>query len=741
MKTLIKLSLFLVILTGITWPIIAQQGEKQFLQGMMKAEGEGNLEAAISLFSELVNDNAVDRNIRAKALLQMGICYEKLGVKQATATYEKLITEYADQTDLIAVAKRKLSQLKKTIPSVPATGIVNQELAKSITNVTFSMSPNGRYLANLGYKKDGSTELCLYDLLTKKEEFVTKNNVDTYGSAEMYLPWGAVWTRDSKKVAYVIAYSNIDRKDLRIYDLEKQEEQVLISGRKNDLVNNSQNDTNNQDLIIGRVGDMFAFSPDNQKLLFTRNRLIEGEWVHELAEITLSTKNVKVLKAMVKEPGRSIEHHCQYSPNGKYIVYENYSDKTNSTDLFVYDIINDKEFHFTTTSVDETTPFWSPKGDKIIYISNNMVSSDLMSKKFTEGKSDGETTFIMKDMGQDVNVLGIDQEGALFYSKDTTHGELFTVDLDEHLDLNPESVQPISLPTLKYGAGFARYSKDGKYVSYHTRYSETYRGYGNLDPHKEYDPALGNKYAIFIYDTNTEKTKFLDIDLYLNHWPRANVWMVPEWSYHGPNLLVNGRTSDYEGGFFEIDVETEKVRPVLTLPNSKHTNMKIVGQYMRYSKKPGIIYYSSVDWKNAVQYNMKTKEEKVIATIDDGFWFEGFSDDEETIVRAQNRFGVYEYNINTHDIKTLKEGGYPHEVFSVPSANGTHSFVTIYKEDGQAIRILDEEAKTLKELDLMNLLQGHRFQVEDKHPKKDQFLISFSREIGKNVYKLSNIFD
>jgi hypothetical protein len=161
---------------------------------------------------------------------------------------------------------------------------------------------------------------------------------------------------------------------------------------------------------------------------------------------------------------------------------------------------------------------------------------------------------------------------------------------------------------------------------------------------------------------------------------------------------------------------------------------------MRYSKKPDIIYYSSVDWKNAVQYNMKTKEEKVIATIDDGFWFEGFSDDEETIVRAQNRFGVYDYNINTHDIKTLKEGGYPHEVFSVPSANGTHSFVTIYKEDRQAIRILDEEAKTLKELDLMNLLQGHRFQVEDKHPKKDQFLISFSREIGKNVYKLSNIF-
>ena len=49
-----------------------------------------------------------------------------------------------------------------------------------------------------------------------------------------------------------------------------------------------------------------------------------------------------------------------------------------------------------------------------------------------------------------------------------------------------------------------------------------------------------------------------------------------------------------------------------------------------------------------MQYNIATKEEKVIATIKDGFWFEGFLDDQESSLYAINRFGQFQYNINSN---------------------------------------------------------------------------------------------
>jgi Tol biopolymer transport system component len=742
MKNILKVFILTILFIGIPESAMAQEDEQRFLQGMMKEEGEGNLKEAINIYGQLANDNSVTRTVRAKALLQMGICYEKLGQKNATKAYEKLIAEYGDQKDLIAVAKRKLSFLKNTMVSPKPLGIVSQELTKSIRNVIFSVSPNGKDLANMGYV-NGAPEIALFDILTKKQEFVTKGNlnIDGYGSPKRYLPWGAVWTSDSKKVSYVIAYSHIDRKDLRIFDLESKKERILITGRKNNILNNSDSDTDNDDLTKGRIGDMFAFSPDNQKLLFTRNRLVKGDWVHELAEITLDTKKVKVLKTIDRKPGRSIEYKFKYSPNGLYLAYENYSEDTNSTDIFVYDMNNNRESRITNDIANEISPFWSPAGDEIIYGSNNFARVDLISQRVSEGKAAGEPTIKMKDIGHGVNSIGMDRYGALYISKSVNYNELYTVDLNENLDFNLESVQKISLPNLKYSAQFARYSKDGKYISYQTRYSDTYRGFGEIIPHQKYDPALGNKYAIFIYDMTTKNSKFLDIDLYQNHWPRANGWMVPEWSYQEHKLIVNGRSSDYKGGFFEIDVKTKNVTPVLTLPGSKHNDMKLVGQYMRYSKKPDIIYYSSIGWKNAVKYNLKTKEEKIIATMDDGFWFQGFSDEAETIVRAENRFGVYEYDINTHEIKTLKNGGYPHQVFSIPSVNGKNSFIPFKDDQRSGLRILNKEAKSVKELEFSKLFKGHQFQVEDKHPNKDQFLFGFTKEIGKNVYKLNNIFD
>ena len=101
MKKLFICLLVLGFILSFQTPILAQNSEKLFQQGMMKEEGEGNLEEAIVLYNMVANNVSAERNIRAKSLLQVGICYEKLGNKNARKTYQKLISEFSDQTAIV----------------------------------------------------------------------------------------------------------------------------------------------------------------------------------------------------------------------------------------------------------------------------------------------------------------------------------------------------------------------------------------------------------------------------------------------------------------------------------------------------------------------------------------------------------------------------------------------------------------------------------------------------------------
>ena len=77
MKKLRILLIVTVILVGYQIPLQTQNGEKLFREGMMKEEGTGKLDKAIDIYYKVVNDVSAKREIRAKALMHVGICYEK----------------------------------------------------------------------------------------------------------------------------------------------------------------------------------------------------------------------------------------------------------------------------------------------------------------------------------------------------------------------------------------------------------------------------------------------------------------------------------------------------------------------------------------------------------------------------------------------------------------------------------------------------------------------------------------
>ena len=82
-----------------------QSGHDLYQQALVKERAEGNLQEAIDLYERIVRDYPDDHGLAAKALVQMGQCYEKLGKSEAKKAYERVIRDYADQAEPLQVAR------------------------------------------------------------------------------------------------------------------------------------------------------------------------------------------------------------------------------------------------------------------------------------------------------------------------------------------------------------------------------------------------------------------------------------------------------------------------------------------------------------------------------------------------------------------------------------------------------------------------------------------------------------
>ena len=88
--------------------------------GIEKEDVDGDLKSAMDIYQKIAADTSAPRDVRAKALLRLAGCDEKLG-RQAKQVYEQIVHDYADQP-AAAQARKWLALLKKQEnPAVPTT--------------------------------------------------------------------------------------------------------------------------------------------------------------------------------------------------------------------------------------------------------------------------------------------------------------------------------------------------------------------------------------------------------------------------------------------------------------------------------------------------------------------------------------------------------------------------------------------------------------------------------------------
>ena len=112
-KKLVSVLLFsIVCLFFSTTVAFAQQTSGELYEKALYAEEvKGELQNAIDLYQQLLENNPENKQLAAKALLHQGMCYEKLGNQEAVKKYQNLVDNYPGQKYEVALARERLSKL------------------------------------------------------------------------------------------------------------------------------------------------------------------------------------------------------------------------------------------------------------------------------------------------------------------------------------------------------------------------------------------------------------------------------------------------------------------------------------------------------------------------------------------------------------------------------------------------------------------------------------------------------
>ena len=109
----------------------AKEASVLLQQGLYAEEVDGDLDAAIKIYEQVIQDGSAQRSHVAQALYRQGMCYlKKQQEQQAKLVFEKLIAGYSDQTNVVNKAKPLLQELGNADPAalMPPDTLVYLEL-------------------------------------------------------------------------------------------------------------------------------------------------------------------------------------------------------------------------------------------------------------------------------------------------------------------------------------------------------------------------------------------------------------------------------------------------------------------------------------------------------------------------------------------------------------------------------------------------------------------------------------
>ena len=171
MKALLITSVFcLAVIVNVSGQATPQE---MLNKAIYEEEVNGNLEEAMKLYLEIVDENSINRTVTAEAYYRLGLTNEKLGNKKAKEYYEKVVNNFEDQPEFVRIEKERLKQLILIAEKVSNAPLVmtNKKIWEDTDTVLEGApSPDGRYLSYTDWE---TGDLAIYEFATGKKRRLT----------------------------------------------------------------------------------------------------------------------------------------------------------------------------------------------------------------------------------------------------------------------------------------------------------------------------------------------------------------------------------------------------------------------------------------------------------------------------------------------------------------------------------------------------------------------------------------
>jgi len=478
-----------------------------FEKAKFTMETKGDLNGAISLFNDIIKRYPKEREYAAKSQLYIGLCYEKLGVKEAQKAYQKVVSSYPEQIETVKLANEKLSLLLRVAASAAKEDkelSIRRVKELSGMGILGTVSPDGRYIL---YSEDGDLDVTIYEIGTENKRFLIKGDIecDAYYSR---------WSPDGKLVAYTWYHDN-GQIDLRIIGLDGTEPRVLYSDARVTWI------------------DLEDWSPDGKSILII---LSLEDRTCQMVLVSVQDGSVRVLKDFDKlTPGPS-----RFSRDGRNIAYTvQQSHESRENDIFIYDLDGGSETQLVQDPADDIVLDWTPDGKEILFRSDRTGSVGIWWIKVMEGRSSGTPELLKPDLGPDFISMGFTRNGSYYYGTQKEMKDVYIAEIDL---VTGKLISPPTLATQRFAGSnhCPNWSADGQQLLYLSQRV----------------PGAWGARTICVRSTESGKVREIFSKLNQLAWVR--------WSPDGRSLLTGAANPNGGYGTFKIDVQTGDYKYLMT---------------------------------------------------------------------------------------------------------------------------------------------------------------------------------
>jgi Tol biopolymer transport system component len=476
------------------------EAEKLFASAQHKETTEGDLKGAIVLYERVANDAGATRGLAARALLRMAEAHQKVGNTEARRIYQQLVQQYADQTEIAAVARGRLSPAE---PVSSRSRLTHHAVwTGPYVDLFGQVSPDGRLITFVDWQR--TMNLMVHDTATNTDRALTDlpsflNNPSWKFQGQA--SW-SVFSKDGRQVAFDWANAT-GPSEIRVMPLNGRaaDSKVLLSG--------------NDDIRFLKPSD---WSADGRQIAIGISR---HDGTGQIALLTVADGSLSVLRTTGwRGPARMF-----FSPDSRFLAYDlPAGDDVDQRDIFVMALAELKEIPVVVHQANDSLAGWSPDGSRLLFTSDR-TAPGLWAQRWSDGRPAGTPELLAADVHG--HSLGVTSSGSLHMFKGLTDVDVRLAALDLEADTVIGAPVSFDRGTLS-GITVPHWSPDGRYLAYQ-------EGQGEPD-----------HAAIAIRTVATGDVRRLP-GLYAVH---------PAWSPDGRFLITAARDRRGRNGIYKVDAQT-----------------------------------------------------------------------------------------------------------------------------------------------------------------------------------------